>query len=40
MSGWLAVINSSSSDFDKLSGAIENSQGATQKMADTMNKQR
>lgn len=37
MSGWLAVINSSSSDFDKLSGAIENSQGATQKMADTMN---
>ena len=38
MSGWLSIINASSSDFDKLSGAIDNSQGATQKMADTMSK--
>lgn len=36
MSGWLAIINASSQDFDKLSGAIDKSEGATSKMAKTM----
>ncbi|EJT6540748.1 phage tail tape measure protein [Clostridium perfringens] len=36
MSGWLAIINASSSDFDKLSGAIDKSEGATAQMAKTM----
>jgi len=37
MSGWLAVINSSDSDFDNLTSAIYNSEGAASRMADTMN---
>lgn len=37
MSGMLAIINTSNSDYDKLSKAINNSDGAAQKMADTMN---
>ncbi|EPB8189305.1 phage tail tape measure protein [Clostridium perfringens] len=36
MSGWLAIINASEQDFNKLSGAIDNSEGATAKMAKTM----
>ncbi len=36
MSGWLSIINASSSDFDKLSGAIDKSEGATAQMAKTM----
>lgn len=36
MSGWLAVINASDQDFDQLCEAIDNSQGAAQGMADTM----
>lgn len=36
MSGWLAIINASSSDFNKLSGAIDKSEGATAQMAKTM----
>lgn len=36
MSGWMAIINSSDSDFDKLTQAIDNSEGAAQKMAETM----
>ncbi|EGT4137969.1 phage tail tape measure protein [Clostridium perfringens] len=36
MSGWLAIINASSQDFDKLSGAIDKSEGATAQMAKTM----
>ncbi|HEF0384282.1 TPA: phage tail tape measure protein [Clostridium perfringens] len=36
MSGWLAIINASSADFDKLSGAIDKSEGATAQMAKTM----
>lgn len=36
MSGWLAIINASDQDFNKLSDAIDNSQGATDKMAKTM----
>ena len=36
MSGALAVINASESDYNKLSGAIKNSTGAAKDMADTM----
>ncbi|CEQ08616.1 phage tail tape measure protein [[Clostridium] sordellii] len=36
MSGWLAIINASEGDFNKLSNAIDNSEGATAKMAKTM----
>ncbi len=37
LAGMLAVINASPEDYDKLTGAIYNSEGASQKMADTMN---
>lgn len=37
MSGLLAIVNSSDDDFDKLTEAIYNSDGAAEKMADTMN---
>lgn len=36
MSGFLALINASDKDFDKLASAIDNSDGAAQAMADTM----
>ena len=36
MSGWLAIINSSDKDFNKLSNAIDNSNGATKRMVNTM----
>lgn len=36
MSGMLAVINASESDFNKLTKAIANSDGVAQEMADTM----
>lgn len=36
MSGWLAIINSSDKDFNKLADAIDNSQGATKRMVNTM----
>lgn len=36
MSGMLAIINSSDDDFEKLTKAISNSEGAAQSMADTM----
>lgn len=36
MSGWLSIINASPQDVDKLTKSIDNSRGATQKMADTM----
>ena len=36
MSGWLAVINSSDNDFNKLANAIDNSDGTAKRMADTM----
>ena len=36
MSGMLAVLNASESDFNKLTKAIENSEGVAQEMADTM----
>ncbi|MDU4602985.1 MAG: phage tail tape measure protein [Clostridium perfringens] len=36
MSGWLAIINASEQDFNKLASAIDTSQGATEKMAKTM----
>lgn len=37
MSGFLAIINASDADFDKLSTAIANADGTAQEMADTMN---
>lgn len=37
MSGLLAIVNASDDDFDKLTEAIYNSNGAAEKMADTMN---
>lgn len=37
MSGWLAIINASDADFKKLTSAIDNCDGTTQQMADTMN---
>lgn len=36
MSGWLAVINASDSDFEKLTTAIDNSDGTAKRMAETM----
>lgn len=36
MSGWMAVINASDDDFNQLITAIDNSNGAAQGMADTM----
>lgn len=36
MSGMLAIINSSESDYDKLTNAIYNADGAAKQMADTM----
>lgn len=37
MSGFLALVNGSDSDFDKLVKAIQNSDGAAKRMAKTMN---
>ena len=37
MSGMLAIVNASNTDFEKLTKEINNSEGATKKMADTMN---
>lgn len=37
MSGALAIVNASEQDYNKLSDAINNSEGAAQSMADTMN---
>lgn len=37
LSGFLSIVNSSPDDFYSLSDAINNSEGAAQKMADTMN---
>ncbi|MGN0149332.1 MAG: phage tail tape measure protein [Clostridia bacterium] len=37
MSGFLSIVNSSPDDFYSLSDAINNSEGAAQSMADTMN---
>lgn len=36
MSGWLALINASDADFDKLTAAIDNCDGSAEKMAATM----
>lgn len=36
MSGLLAIVNAAPEDFDKLTQAIEDSEGAAQSMADTM----
>lgn len=38
MSGWLAIINASESDFVKLTNSIKDSSGASKEMADIMNK--
>ena len=37
MAGWLAIVNATGQDFTKLTGAIDNCNGETQRMADTMN---
>lgn len=37
MSGFLAVVNASDSDFDTLANAIDNADGASKQMANTMN---
>lgn len=36
MAGWLAIINASDKDFDKLTGAIDNCDGTALEMAETM----
>lgn len=36
MSGLLAIVNASPEDFDKLTNAVNNSNGAAEKMAETM----
>ena len=36
MSGWLALINASDADFDKLTAAIDNCDGSAEQMAATM----
>ena len=36
MSGWLAIINGSDEDFNKLSTAIDNCDGTSEQMAETM----
>lgn len=38
MTGMLAIINASEDDFNKLAKSIDNSSGATKKMADEVNK--
>lgn len=37
MSGWMAVVNASEADFEKLETAIENSSGSAEEMAEIMN---
>lgn len=37
MSGMLAIVNASDNDFDKLTESINNADGASKEMADTMN---
>ena len=37
MSGLLAIVNATESDFNKLTAAVDNSAGSAQKMADIMN---
>ena len=37
MSGFLAVVNASDADFVKMTNAVDNSNGASKKMANTMN---
>lgn len=37
MSGLLAIVNASDTDFKKLASSIENADGASEKMANTMN---
>lgn len=37
MSGFLAVVNASDEDFAKMTNAVDNSNGASKKMANTMN---
>ena len=37
MSGLLAIVNASDTDFKKLASSIKNADGASEKMADTMN---
>lgn len=37
MSGLLAIVNASDADFDKLTASIENCDGASERMAETMN---
>lgn len=36
ISGWLAIMNASTADVDKLTSALENADGAAEKMAETM----
>ena len=36
MSGFLAIVNAAPSDYEKLTKAVENSNGAAQEMADVM----
>ena len=36
MSGWASIVNASEADFNKLTDAINNSEGSAKKMADTM----
>lgn len=36
LAGWAAVVNASEEDFNQLASAIDNSNGAAQKMSDTM----
>ena len=36
MAGWLAIINASDEDFDKLTGAIDNCDGSAENMAEIM----
>lgn len=38
LAGMLAIINASETDYNKLTNAIDNSSGASKKMADIMNK--
>ena len=37
MSGWLAIINASDDDFNKLTAAVANCDGEAERMANTMN---
>lgn len=37
MAGWLAIVNASTEDFNKLTGAIDNCDGEAERMAETMN---